>query len=134
MNYWLIKSEPQVYNFNQLVKDKKTVRDGVRNYTARNYLREMRKGDQAFFYHSNEGLEIVGIAEIIKESYPDPTTDNSNWVAVDFKPVKKLNKPVLLKEIKNEPSLAEMQLVTNSRLSVQKVTTEEWEKIIEMAQ
>lgn len=134
MNYWLVKSEPSVYSFDQLVKDKKTFWDGVRNYAARNYMREMRQGDEAFFYHSNEGLEIVGIVTIVKEAYQDPTTDNPNWVAVDVKPVGKLKKPVTLKDIKNEKSLADMELVVNSRLSVQKVTSKQWEKILQMSE
>lgn len=133
MNYWLVKSEPFVYSFEQLLKDKKTIWDGVRNYTARNYLREMKAGDQVFFYHSNEGMEIVGIAEVLKESFPDPTADNPNWVAVEVAPVKRLPNPVSLKAIKEEAALAGMQLVTNSRLSVQKVTPQQWKLILVMA-
>ncbi|MEO6949656.1 MAG: EVE domain-containing protein [Ginsengibacter sp.] len=133
MNYWLVKSEPSVYSWDQLVKDKKTFWNGVRNYTARNNMREMKKGDKVFYYHSNEGLEIVGIAEIAKESYQDPTTDNVNWVVVDIKPVKKLKYPVPLSEIKQVPQLANMELVKNSRLSVQKVSVEEWELVIKMS-
>lgn len=134
MNYWLVKSEPFVYSFDQLVKDKKTFWDGVRNYAARNNMKAMKKGDQAFFYHSNEGLEIVGIVTIAKEAYQDPTTDDSNWVVVDVKPLSKLKRPVSLKEIKDETSLAEMELVVNSRLSVQKVTKKQWDKIIKMSE
>lgn len=134
MNYWLIKSEPEVYSFDRFLKDKKTFWDGVRNYAARNYLRSMKKGDRAFFYHSNEGLEIVGIAEVVREAYQDPTTDNVNWVAVDFIPVKRLNHPVSLKDIKDEKSLRDMELVINSRLSVQKVSPKQWEKIIQMSE
>ena len=133
MNYWLIKSEPSVYSYDDLVRDKKTFWDGVRNYAARNYLRSMGKGDQAFYYHSNEGMEIVGIVSVVKEAYQDPTTDNEQWVAVDFKPVKKLKNPVSLTDIKKEKSLAEMELVRNSRLSVQKVTPKAWEKILKMS-
>ena len=94
MNYWLVKSEPSKYSWDQFVKDKKTFWDGVRNYGARNNLRDMKKGDELFYYHSNEGMEIVGIAKVEKESYQDPTTDNKNWVVVDLKPLKKLKKPV----------------------------------------
>lgn len=134
MNYWLVKSEPSVYSYDDLVRDKKTFWDGVRNYAARNYLREMKKGDEAFFYHSNEGMDIVGITSVVKEAYQDPTTDNENWVAVDFKPVKKLKHPVSLQSIKEEKSLADMELVKNSRLSVQKVTPSAWKKILKMSE
>ena len=130
MNYWLVKSEPSVYSWGTFVKDKKTFWNGVRNYTARNNMREMKKGDEIFYYHSNEGLEIVGIAKVVKESYQDPTTDNTNWVVVDLKPVRKLESPVSLATIKGIPQLSEMELVKNSMLSVQKVTPEEWEMIL----
>ena len=100
MAYWLIKSEPFKYSWDQFVKDKKTFWDGVRNYAARNNLKAMKKGDLAFFYHSNEGVEIVGIAKVVKEAYPDPTIDDERWVAVDFSPVKKLKNPVTLAQIK----------------------------------
>lgn len=133
MNYWLVKSEPYVYSFDQLIKDKQTIWDGVRNYTARNYLRDMKQGDQVFYYHSNDGMEIVGIAEVVKASFPDPTADNPAWVSVILKPVKQLLNPVSLKRIKAEPALSEMQLVTNSRLSVQKVTLQQWRTILKMA-
>lgn len=134
MNYWLLKSEPFVYSFDQLLKDKKTFWDGVRNYAARNYMRNMKKGDQAFFYHSNKGLEIAGIVEIVREAYQDPTTSDTNWVVVDVRPLKRLKRPVSLKEIKQEKLLADMELVVNSRLSVQKVTAEQWEKILKMSE
>ena len=133
MNYWLVKSEPSVYSWDQFKKDKKTLWDGVRNYAARNNLRDMKTGDEVLYYHSNEGMEIVGIAKVAKEAYQDPTTDNANWVVVDLKPVKKLNAPVTLTQVKNEPKLANMELVKNSRLSVQKVTPAEWEIVMEMA-
>jgi predicted RNA-binding protein with PUA-like domain len=132
MNYWLVKSEPSVYSWNQFKKDKKTLWDGVRNYAARNNLRDMKTGDEVLYYHSNEGMEIVGIAKVAKEAYQDPTTDNANWVVVDLKPVKNLKSPVTLTQVKNEPKLANMELVKNSRLSVQKVTPGEWEIIMEM--
>ena len=133
MAYWLMKSEPFKYSWDQLNADKKTFWDGVRNYGARNNLRAMKKGDQAFFYHSNEGVEIVGIMEIVREAYQDPTSDDPNWVAVDVKPVKKLKKSVSLAEIKAEKKLANMALVRLGRLSVQPVTPEEWNTVLKMA-
>jgi predicted RNA-binding protein with PUA-like domain len=133
MAYWLIKSEPSAYSWDQLVKDKKTTWDGVRNYAARLNLRAMKKGDLAFFYHSNEGTEIVGIAKIVGEAHQDPTTDDDRWIAVDVAPVKKLKTPVTLKQIKNEPSLQQMDLVRLGRLSVQTVKAEEWELILHMS-
>ncbi len=134
MNYWLVKSEPHKYSWQQLVKDKKTTWDGVRNYAARNNLKAMKKGDQVLYYHSNEGLNIVGIAEVSKEAYQDPTTDDANWVVVDLKPLKALKKPVALSQVKTEESLANMALVKLSRLSVQPVTTEEWMRIMELGE
>ncbi|MBN9350657.1 MAG: EVE domain-containing protein [Chitinophagaceae bacterium] len=134
MNYWLIKSEPYVYSYDDLTHDKKTSWDGVRNYAARNYMREMKKGDQVFFYHSNEGKQIVGIATISKEAYPDPTAvDNKGWVSVEIKPLKKLKKFITLVDVRVEKILSEMELVKNSRLSVQKVSSKEWIKILKMA-
>src|SRR3954470_14863254 len=100
MAYWLVKSEPSTYSYDQLVKDKQTTWDGVRNFAARNHLKAMKKGDEVFFYHSNEGMEIVGIAKVSKESYQDPTADDPNWVVVDLKPFKKLKKPVTLATVK----------------------------------
>lgn len=134
MAYWLIKSEPFKYSWQQLLEDKKTFWDGVRNYAARNFLREMKKGDLAFFYHSNEGKEIVGIAKIVREAYPDPTTDDDNWVVVDVAAVKPLKRPVSLAEIKGEQSLQQMALVRLTRLSVQPVTDAEWDYIIELSE
>ena len=134
MNYWLVKSEPQKYSWEQLVKDKKTTWDGVRNYTARNNLKAMKKGDLVLYYHSNEGLTIVGIAEVIKEAYQDPTSDDTNWVVVDIKPLKALKKSVSLTQIKSDKSLANMALVKLSRLSVQPVTIDEWVRIMELAE
>jgi predicted RNA-binding protein with PUA-like domain len=133
MNYWLIKSEPFKYSFDQFMVDKKTFWDGVRNYQARNNLREMKKGDLLLFYHSNEGKEIVGIAKIVKEAYQDPTTDDANWVVVDISPVKKLKKPVTLEMVKKEKRLANMALVKLMRLSVQPVRKEEFDLVLEMA-
>lgn len=133
MNYWLVKSEPFKYSWDQLVKDKKAVWDGVRNYAARNNLRAMVKGDHVFFYHSNEGLAIVGIAEVVKEAYQDPTTDDTNWVVVELKPLKALPKAVTLADIKQEKSLADMQLVKLGRLSVSAVAPAEYKKILTMS-
>jgi predicted RNA-binding protein with PUA-like domain len=133
MAYWLIKSEPFKYSWDQLVKDKQTFWDGVRNYAARNNLRAMQKGDEVFFYHSNEGVEIVGIAKVAKTFYQDPTTDDPNWVVVDFKPVRKLKNPVSLAQIKADKRLANMDLVRLGRLSVQTVKAEEWQIVLEMA-
>lgn len=133
MAYWLVKSEPSAYSWEQLEKDKQTVWSGVRNYAARINLRAMKKGDEALYYHSNEGVEIVGIAKVIKEAYQDPTTDDDRWVAVDIKPVKKLKKSVPLEAIKKDKRLANMDLVRLGRLSVQTVKDEEWKIIMEMA-
>ncbi len=133
MAYWLIKSEPFKYSWDQFVKDGVTFWDGVRNYSARNNLRAMKKGDLAFFYHSNEGMEIVGIAKVAKESYQDPTTEEIAWLAVDFKPHKKLKKPVTLAMVKAENSLTQMALIRLGRLSVQPVLESEWNIIMKMA-
>jgi predicted RNA-binding protein with PUA-like domain len=132
MNYWLVKSEPIKYSWDQFVKDGQTCWDGVRNYAARNNLRSMKQGDHALYYHSNEGLAIVGIAEIVKEAYQDPTTDDTNWVVVDLKPLKAIPNPVTLAEIKQDTTLSSMQLVRLGRLSVSAVTPEEYEKILKM--
>ena len=132
MNYWLIKSEPFKYSWDQFVKEGKTFWDGVRNYAARNNLKAMKKGDQVFFYHSNEGLEIVGIAEVVKEAYQDPTTEDPNWVVVDFKPVKPMPKPVSLADLKADPFFADMDLIRLSRLSVGAVKATEWKKILKL--
>ncbi len=130
MAYWLIKSEPFKYSWEQFEKDGVTFWDGVRNYGARNNLRSMKKGDLLLFYHSNEGMEIVGIAKLVKEHYPDPTTEEDAWVAVDVKPVKRLKQPVSLATIKADPRLKEMALVRLGRLSVQPVTDEEWKIVV----
>ena len=134
MNCWLVKSEPSVYGWEQFLKDKKTSWDSIRNYAARNNLRDMRKGDEVFFYHSNEGMEIVGIAAVVNESYQDPTTEDKNWLAVDLRPLKKLKKPVTLIQIKNDPELSQMELVRIPRLSVQKVNPKEWNRIIKLSE
>jgi predicted RNA-binding protein with PUA-like domain len=132
MANWLVKSEPSVYSFEQLEKDKQTTWDGVRNYAARLHLRAMKKGDPVLFYHSNEGLAIVGIAKIKKEAYQDPSTKD-DWSAVDLQPQKKLKNPVTLDIIKKDKRLANMALVRIGRLSVQPVSEEEWNVIMELA-
>ena len=133
MAYWLIKSEPFKYSWDQFVKDKQTFWDGVRNYAARNNLRAMKKGDEVFFYHSNEGVEIVGIAKVSKEAYQDPTTEEAAWLVVDFKPVRKLKKAVPLEILKKDPRLSNMDLIRLGRLSVQTVKPEEWEIVLKYA-
>ena len=134
MAYWLVKSEPFKYSWDQFVADKQTCWDGVRNYAARNNLRAMEKGDSVFFYHSNEGLEIVGIAEVVNEAYQDPTTFEEAWVVVDLAPVKKLPYPVTLSKIKADSRLQQIALVKQSRLSVQPITPQEWEIIVELSE
>jgi predicted RNA-binding protein with PUA-like domain len=133
MAYWLVKSEPFKYSWDQFVADKQTFWDGVRNYGARNNLKGMKKGDLVLFYHSNEGVEIVGIAKVIKEHYQDPTTEEEAWVVVDLKPVKKFKNAVPLSAIKSNKALANMDLVRLGRLSVQTVKEEEWLIVMEMA-
>ena len=132
MAYWLVKSEPSVYSYDQLAKDGQTTWDGVRNYAARNHLRNMKKGDDVLFYHSMDATEIVGIAKVSKEAYQDPSTDEE-WVAVDLKPVRKLKKHVTLEQVKNDKRLKEMALVRIGRLSVQPVSEKEWKVIMELA-
>lgn len=132
MNYWLVKSEPFKYSWEQFVADGKTMWDGVRNYAARNNLRAMKTGDQVLFYHSNEGLEIVGIAEVITEAYQDPTTEDANWVVVDLKPLKAMPQPVTLATIKAHPELQEMDLVRLSRLSVGMVKPQEFKILLQL--
>ena len=133
MAYWLVKSVPFKYSWEQFVKDKQTFWDGVRNYGARNNLKAMKKGEQVLFYHSNEGVEIVGIAKVARESYQDPTTEDAAWVVVDLQPVKKLKSAVSLKQVKADIRLSEMALVRLGRLSVQQVTEEEWKIVMELA-
>lgn len=129
MNYWLIKSEPSAYSWEQFKKDKKTDWTGVRNYAARNNLRDMKKGDLCFYYHSNEGVEIVGIAKVTKEHFQDPTTKESAWVAVEVAPYKDFKKTVPLEVLKKDPFFKNMDLIRLSRLSVGKVTETEFFKI-----
>jgi len=133
MAYWLVKSEPDTYSWEKFTEEKQTVWNGVRNYAARGHLKAMKKGDEVFFYHSNEGLDIVGIAKVVKEAYQDPTTDDERWVAVDLKAYKKLKKSVPLEAIKKDKRLANMALVRIGRLSVQPVTDNEHDVIMELA-
>jgi len=133
MAHWLVKSEPSAYSWDDLLKEKQTCWSGVRNYAARLHLRNMKKGDEVLFYHSNEGTDIVGIAKVAKESYQDPTTEDDRWVAVDLKPHKKLKTPVSLATIKKDERLSEMALVRIGRLSVQPVTDTEWSAVMELA-
>ena len=133
MAYWLVKSEPTAYSWDDLVKDKQTCWSGVRNYAARLHLRNMKKGDEVFYYHSKEGTNIVGIAIVTRESYQDPTTPDDKWVAVDLKAFKKLKNPVALETIKKDGRLASMALVRIGRLSVQPVSDEEWKLVMELA-
>ena len=132
MAYWLLKSEPSSYSWDQLLKDKRTNWSGVRNFQAAANLKAMRKGDRAFFYHSGEGKEIVGIADVIKEAYPDPTDKTGKFVCVDIKADKPLKTPVTMAAIKADKKLASMALVKYSRLSVQPVTAEEWKIVCKM--
>ena len=134
MNYWLFKSEPFKWSWDmQKARGEKGEQwDGVRNYQARNNMRAMKLGDRGFFYHSNEGLEIVGIVEVCKEAHPDSTTDDPRWECVDIKAVRDMPRPVTLKEIKDTPELRNMSLVTSMRLSVQPVTEAEWKFVCKM--
>jgi predicted RNA-binding protein with PUA-like domain len=134
MNYWLIKSEPDTYGFDQMKSDKKTLWDGVRNYQARNFMKEMKKGDIALFYHSGKDRQVVGEVEIVKEYYQDPTTEDTNWVVVDVKYKKTFANPVDLAEIKARKTLSEMHLVRNSRLSVSSVKKKEYDMIVKMSE
>lgn len=132
MNYWLIKSEPNTYSWDDFVKLKRDHWDGVRNYQARNNLQAMKKGDLALFYHSVNEKSVIGIAEVVKEFYPDPTTTDERWVVVDVVPKQKLKNPVTLAQIKSDERLQEMVLVKNSRLSVQPVRKEEFDIVVAM--
>ncbi|TAD85652.1 MAG: EVE domain-containing protein [Bacteroidetes bacterium] len=135
MGYWLVKSEPFKYSWQQFVAEKETYWDGVRNYAARNHLRAMHLGDEVLFYHSNEGLEIVGIAKVVREAYPDPTAEPAEantWSVVNLAPVKALKQPVSLATIKADARLANMQIIKLSRLSVSMVTEEEWDVVMEL--
>lgn len=133
MAYWLVKSEPDVYGWDQLCKDKQTTWDGVRNFAACNHLKAMKKGDEVFFYHSNEGTAIVGIAKVTKEHYADATSEENKWFVVNLKPVKALKNAVTLAQVKADKRLSEMALVRLGRLSVQPVTEAEWKVVLELA-
>ena len=134
INYWLIKSEPHKYSWDQFEKDGSTFWDGVRNYEARNNLQAMKKGDLLLYYHSNEGKEIVGIAKLKTEAYQDPSTDDSRWVAVDVEPFKKLKNPVSLATLKATPELQNMKMVRQGRISVTPVTPAEFDKILALSE
>ena len=132
MNLWLVKQEPSKYSWEQFVKDKQTYWDGVRNYQARNNLKAMAKSDLVFFYHSVVGKEIKGIAQIIREHYPDPTSDDPAWVVVDLKPIQPMQSPVTLEQIKSNPKLSNIALLKQSRLSVMSLTKTEFQIILKM--
>ena len=133
MNYWLVKQEPESYSFEQFQKEKKTDWTGVRNFTARNNLKEMKVGDKVFYYHSGDERAVVGFAKVSKAAFPDPTADEGSWVAVELEAGKAVKNPVTLAAIKANKKLAEMKLVKLSRLSVSPVTKDEWDEIVEMA-
>jgi len=132
MNYFLVKSEPFKYSWEQFNKDGETFWDGVRNYQARNNLKAMKKGDLVLFYHSNEGKEVVGIAQVVKEFYQDPTTDDERWVVVDLAPIETLKKPVTLEDVKADPFLQDIALLRQGRLSVMPLKAEEFDRIVEL--
>ena len=134
MNYWLVKSEPFKYSWDDFVKEGKSVWDGVRNYQARNNMKAMQKGDWVFFYHSNEGVEIVGLAEVSKEFYQDPTTEDPRWVVVELKPIKKFTKTVTLKAMKADDRLSSLALIKQSRLSVTPVQKAEFDIILSLTE
>lgn len=133
MSYWLVKSEPSAYSWDDLVRDGQTDWTGVRNYQARNNLKSMKKGDLLLYYHSNDGLAIVGVARVVKEAYQDPTTDDDRWVAVDIEPVKPLKNPVTLADIKKKKGLENIALVKQGRLSVVPITKDEYDAILKMS-
>jgi len=132
MNYFLVKSEPFKYSWEQFNKDGGTFWDGVRNYQARNNLKAMKKGDLVLFYHSNEGKEVVGIAKVVKEFYQDPTTDDERWVVVDLAPVETFKNPVTLETVKADPLLQDIALVKQGRLSVMPLKAEEFDRLVEL--
>ena len=132
MQHWLVKSEPVKYSWEKFNKDGRTFWDGVRNYQARNNLREMKTGDLVLFYHSNDGKEVVGIAKVVKEAYQDPTTDDKNWVVVDLSPVETLKTPVTLETIKADERLKDVGLIRQGRLSVMCLKREEFDRIVEL--
>ena len=133
MNYWLVKQEPESYSFSDFQKDGRTDWTGVRNYTARNNLKEMKSGDKVFYYHSGDERAVVGLAKVTRTAFPDPTADEGSWVAVELEAGKTLKKPVSLAAIKANPKLKDMKLVKLSRLSVSPVTKDEWDEITSMS-
>lgn len=134
MSHWLIKSEPEAYGWDDLEKDKSTVWDGVRNFQARNYLKQMKKKDNVLYYHSVKEKAVVGIAEVSKESFPDPTTEDDRWVAVEIKPVRKLKKAVTMDKMKTVKALAEIALFKQSRLSVMPLSEEAYDVIVKLSE
>lgn len=133
-SYWLVKSEPAKYGFADLERDGRTVWDGVRNNAAALHLKAMQAGDQVLYYHSQEGLAVVGIAEVTKTAFPDPSDASGRFVAVELKPVRPLERPVTLQEMKANPALAGLEMIRQSRLSVSPVRPEEWAAILKMAE
>ena len=134
MKYWLVKQEPEKYSFDDLIKDKTTIWDGVRNYQARNNLREMKKGDSVLFYHSVSEKSVIGVAEVTKEAFDDPTDDTGKWSVVKIKAIKKFEHPVTLEQIKDEKKLQEIALIKQSRLSVMPVTKAEFKHIANLGE
>ena len=134
MNYWLVKSEPFKYSWDDFVKEGKSVWDGVRNYQARNNMKEMKKGDWVFFYHSNEGMEVIGLAEVKREFFQDPTTEDPRWVVVEIVPIKKFNNTVTLEMMKSDDRLSNLALIKQSRLSVTPVGKQEFDIILSLAE
>ena len=134
MNYWLVKTEPETYSWQRFVEEGRAVWDGVRNYQARNNLKKMKSGDMVLFYHSDVGKEVVGVARVSKESYPDPTAKDPGWVAVDLEPVSPLKNPIRLQAIKKDHRLKGMILVRNSRLSVMPVSSREFDLILRISE
>ena len=132
MNYWLLKTEPETFSWDDLVRDKKTVWDGVRNFQARSHLKNMKKGDTVFIYHTGDEKAVVGLAKVLKEHYPDPK--DKDWVVVDLAPEKKLKNPVSLSQIKSDKRLTNMVLVRAARLSVQPVKAEEFDIVVALSE
>ena len=132
MNYWLVKQDPANYPFEQFQKEKKTDWTGVRNYQARNFLRDMKKGEDVLFYHSGDEKAVVGFATVSKAAFPDPTADDDAWIAVELKAGKKLTKPVSLAQVKADPKLANILLVRNGRISVMSLTKSEYDQIVKL--
>ena len=134
MNYWLVKTEPETFSWDDLVRDKKTVWDGVRNFQARSNLKAMKPGDVVFIYHTGDEKSVIGLAKIVKEAYPDPTATEGDWSGVDLVPMKPLKKPVALEVIKADNALKEILLIRNSRLSVMSLTEAQFNRILELGE